>query len=221
MIRICCINVVRKNLLDIDRVYRSIMTRSRGHTTQVITYKSIQRMIEGAKLAVEQKVIDENSKLLEELVEYSKISLILENAQVRYLNTRVDRTNNCLFLYHREALFEELKSLFMYPVSSTSIKKFKMPIERFMELIGRPVVSLGLLARRHLSKKITFGDLMDIDFHIQDISLEDLQSIGYYTTAAKLKTIKLYLMELGWSYDKNKIDGYIEVAQTWGTNGLF
>ncbi|MFX1464677.1 MAG: hypothetical protein ACFFBF_16795 [Promethearchaeota archaeon] len=41
---------------------------------------------------------------------------------------------------------------------------------------------------------------------------------GYCLMGVKDK--RPYLMELGWSYNKNKIDKYIEAAQTWGANGI-
>jgi len=65
-----------------------------------------------------------------------------------------------------------------------------MPIERFLKLIHHPLPRVGLLRPSLISKRVQFPELMNIDFKIQDITLKDLQSVGYHTSATSLRIIK-------------------------------
>ncbi len=203
IIRIECVNAISRlyNAIDLEfptfsakrqfnlHYVEKALNNIRSGKHRVIGYKKIQRMIESTLLAIEQKILDKNSKTLEELKKYSKLSLALERTLVRRLKLKYDATHGRMTLYHREALFEELRGLFIYQREGYT-RGFMMPLERFMKLIDRPFVSEGLLRDSRISRRINAGDLIDIDFHIQDITLEGLKAIGFETTYNKLKTIK-------------------------------
>ncbi|KKL04942.1 hypothetical protein LCGC14_2611020, partial [marine sediment metagenome] len=120
------------------------------------------------------------------LVEYKKLSLAIENVQLMDLKTnQLDSRTEGSSIPKRVVLFENLRNLLQYQDIFGS-EGFAIPLKRFGKLIKRPVI-------KTFSEKnsiILFPELMDINYKILDITLEDLRSIGLDYSKNKLRTFK-------------------------------
>ncbi|KKM65861.1 hypothetical protein LCGC14_1487000, partial [marine sediment metagenome] len=153
---------------------------------KVISSGTVQRLINGALLAVEQHIINEDNEVFEKLVEYNKLSLALENTKLMDLRTdRYDSSSRSRVITKRLALYEKLRNLLKYQ-NMWGSEGFIITIDRFGKLIKKPMFKQFLKR----PSRMNYGEYMELDYKIQDFTIEDLESVGMDYSKNKLETFK-------------------------------
>ncbi|KKM72477.1 hypothetical protein LCGC14_1420130, partial [marine sediment metagenome] len=164
-------------------VYKSNVERIETGIRKVISSKKIQRMIEGALIAVKQHILSEDNQFLKNLVEYKKLSLAIESIDLK--TKQLDSSTEGRSIPQRVVLFENLRNLLQYQDIFGS-KGFTIPLTRFGKLIGRPQIK----AFSERNSRMSFPELMETNYKILDLTLKDLKSVGLDYSEYKLRTFK-------------------------------
>ncbi|KKN21906.1 hypothetical protein LCGC14_0920620 [marine sediment metagenome] len=172
-------------------VYKTLVERIEAGKRKVISSKNIQRMIEGALIAVKRHILNEDNEFLKNLIEYKKFSLAVERIHFMNLKTNLDISTEERIIPQRVALFENLRNLLRYQDMFGS-KGFTIPLIKFGKLIKRPRLQPFSLK----DSRIESPELMDINYKILDITLKDLKSVGLDYSYAQLRTFKRKASEI-------------------------
>lgn len=104
---------------------------------------------------------------------------------------RLDSRTEGHSIPQRVVLFENLRSLLKYPDMFGS-KGFTIPIGRFGKLMKR----VGIRKFTEKNDRISFPELLDINYKIIEITLEDLKSVGLDHSKRFLRTFRLKTSEI-------------------------